>query len=123
MTRVDAREIDGNGAGLGLFPLVTVFEQVKTVRHRQRWFGQLNGPWAGLFGIAVQGYEIHHGLTFLRADMVAEGDRTSMVMPDAMAWENAAGNVLGIYLHGMFEDARAFASAVWHHCAHAWQRV
>jgi adenosylcobyric acid synthase len=27
-------------------------------------------------------------------------------MPDGLAWQNAAGNVLGLYLHGMFEDPR-----------------
>ena len=26
------------------------------------------------------------------------------VLPDALGWQNAAGNVLGVYLHGMFED-------------------
>ena len=24
-----------------------------------------------------------------------------------LAWQNPAGNVLGLYLHGLFEDARA----------------
>ena len=27
-------------------------------------------------------------------------------MPEGLAWQNAAGNVLGLYLHGMFEDPR-----------------
>jgi adenosylcobyric acid synthase len=27
-------------------------------------------------------------------------------MPDGLAWQNAPGNVLGLYLHGMFEDPR-----------------
>lgn len=28
-------------------------------------------------------------------------------MPDELAWQNAAGNVLGLYLHGLFEDPAA----------------
>ncbi len=101
---IDTHGIDGNGAGLGLLPVVTVFEQAKTVQHRQTAFVEIVGPWASLSGVSVQGYEIHHGHTSLRTDMVAEGSRAGMVMPDGMGWQNAAGNVLGIYLHGMFED-------------------
>jgi adenosylcobyric acid synthase len=37
--------------------------------------------------------------------MAAAGDIARPVMVDDLAWQNAAGNVLGLYLHGMFEDA------------------
>ena len=36
--------------------------------------------------------------------MAAAGDRAAAVMPDELAWQNNAGNVLGLYLHGLFED-------------------
>jgi len=26
------------------------------------------------------------------------------VLPDALGWQNRSGNVLGLYLHGIFED-------------------
>ena len=35
--------------------------------------------------------------------MAAKGDIAREAMP-GLAWQNAAGNVLGCYLHGLFED-------------------
>ncbi len=105
---IDLHGIDGNGPGLGLLAVTTVFEEAKTVQHRQTRFGRLNGAWSALSGVAVQGYEIHHGQTSIRADMVAAGDGVHAVLPDALGWQSealrGAGNVLGVYLHGLFED-------------------
>ena len=98
---IDPHGIDGNAAGLGLLGVVTVFEEAKTVQHRHTRFGTPHGAWARLADIPVAGYEIHHGQTALRADLA---DGTHPVMPCDMAWQNAQGNVLGIYLHGLFED-------------------
>ncbi|MBH2018029.1 MAG: cobyric acid synthase [Burkholderiales bacterium] len=103
---IDPHGIDGNGPGLGLLPVVTVFDEAKTVRHRQAAFASVGGPWAGLSGVEVQGYEIHHGQTEPHSAMAAAGDIACPVMPEGLAWQNAAGNVLGLYLHGMFEDPR-----------------
>jgi adenosylcobyric acid synthase len=101
---IDPYGIDGNGPGLGLLPLVTVFDEAKTVQHKHAVFSSVRGPWASLSGVAVQGYEIHHGQTSPHSAMAAAGDIAYPVMPEALAWQNAAGNVLGLYLHGMFED-------------------
>jgi adenosylcobyric acid synthase len=101
---IDPHGIDGNAAGLGLLPVVTTFDLDKTVRHRQATFTELNGLWSALSNVAIQGYEIHHGQTAPHAAMAAAGDVAKPVMPDALAWQNPGGNVLGLYLHGMFED-------------------
>ena len=101
---IDMYGIDGNGPGLGLLPLVTVFEEAKTVQHRQTQFGALAGAWEALSGVAVQGYEIHHGQTAQHPAMAAGGDVATQAMQGGLAWQNARGNVLGLYLHGMFED-------------------
>ena len=101
---VDPHGIDGNGPGLGLLPLVTTFAPDKTVRPRQATFAALHGAWAPLSGIRVSGYEIHHGQTAEHTAMAAAGDRAQVAMSDGLAWQNGAGNVLGLYLHGLFED-------------------
>ncbi|WP_371134168.1 cobyric acid synthase [Polaromonas sp.] len=101
---IDPHGIDGNGPGLGLLPVVTLFETDKTVRHRQASFSSVGGAWAALSGVAVQGYEIHHGQTAPHSAMAAAGDVAHAVMPEGLAWQNGSGNVLGVYLHGLFED-------------------
>ncbi len=101
---IDMNQIDGNGPGLGLLPLVTNFEIAKTVQHRQIQFGKLTGLWSKLSDVTVAGYEIHHGQTAQHPAMAKAGDVAVTVLPDALGWQNPAGNVLGLYLHGMFEN-------------------
>jgi adenosylcobyric acid synthase len=103
---IDPHGIDGNGPGLGLLPLVTLFDKAKTVQHRQAVFAPMRGLWSSLSGVEVRGYEIHHGQTAPHSAMAAAGDIACAVMPEGLAWQNAAGNVLGLYLHGLFEDPR-----------------
>ena len=98
---VDPHGIDGNAPGLGLLPLVTQFEPDKTVRRTQATFGALRGTWSALSGVPVSGYEIRHGQTAQHPAM----DTGVPVLPAGLGWQNAAGNVLGVYLHGLFEDA------------------
>ena len=103
---IDPHGVDGNGPGLGLLPLVTAFELAKTVRHTTARFAELTGAWAGLSGVEVRGYEIHHGQTAQHPAMAAKGDVAREVLA-GLAWQNAAGNVLGLYLHGLLEDPAA----------------
>ncbi len=100
---IDTHGIDGNAPGLGLLPLVTTFDADKTVCRTTATFGELCGPWQALSGVTASGYEIHHGQTAPHPAMAAQGDVAREVMP-RLAWQNAAGNVLGCYLHGLFED-------------------
>jgi adenosylcobyric acid synthase len=105
---IDTHGIDGNAPGLGLLPLVTVFAQDKTVRHTTAAFAPFNatadGAWATLGGVCVSGYEIHHGQTAQHPAMAAAGDVAHPVLPDGLGWSNGVGNVMGLYLHGLFED-------------------
>lgn len=107
---IDPHGIDGNAPGLGLLAVVTVFDAAKTVRHREASFGMVSGCWAALSGVTAHGYEIHHGQTAPHTAMAAAGDVARAVMPEDLAWQNPAGNVLGLYLHGLFEDPRVLAA-------------
>ncbi len=102
---IDTVGVDGNGPGLGLLPLVTSFEAKKTVGStRARFAGDAQGAWQALADVEVLGYEIHHGQTAQHPAMAAKGDVARELIP-GLAWQNAAGNVLGVYLHGLFENA------------------
>ncbi len=100
---IDTHGIDGNAAGLGLLPVVTQFAAEKTVQRTQAQFGALRGAWSALSGVQVSGYEIHHGQTQAHSALMAAGQVAHEVMP-TLAWQNDAGNVLGTYLHGLFEE-------------------
>jgi adenosylcobyric acid synthase len=97
---IDTHGIEDNGPGLGLLPLVTVFEPAKIVHRTQARFGPVGGAWAALSNVKMQGYEIHHGRTFQHPGMEA----AHAVIAGGLGWQNEQGNVLGVYLHGMFED-------------------
>ena len=101
---IDPHGIDGNAPGLGLLPLVTVFAPDKTVQLTATSFAALTGAWSKLSKLSVQGYEIHHGQTQQHVAMAAAGDVALPVMPNGLAWQNPAGNVLAVYLHGLFEQ-------------------
>ncbi|WP_332815258.1 cobyric acid synthase [Ramlibacter sp.] len=97
---IDVHGIDGNAPGLGLLPLVTQFEPAKTVSRTEARFGAVTGPWSALAGARVAGYEIHHGQTAQHPAMAPARE----VLAGGLGWQNAQGNVLGLYLHGLFEE-------------------
>ena len=116
---------DGNAPGLGLLPLVTSFGPEKTLAHTTAHFADLAGPWAALSGVAVSGYEIHQGQTAQHPAMAVAGDVAQPALHNShggvTGWcsggaavrggqtgeSGRSGHVLGIYLHGLFENAHA----------------
>jgi adenosylcobyric acid synthase len=97
----DPARVDGDGHGLGLLPLTTVFAREKRTRHTSSRFAELDSPWSELSGRDVAGYEIRHGATHATGP-VAEA------LPDGLGF--AAGPVLGVYLHGLFEQPELVAA-------------
>lgn len=94
--------------GLGLLDLDTTFDHRKLLSETPAHFvadTAKSGPWSALQGLTVHGYEIHHGRTRLTQ---ASGTTTAVLHDprgQALGWQQ--GPVLGLYLHGLFEDATA----------------
>jgi adenosylcobyric acid synthase len=91
----DRAGVDGTADGLGLLPLQTVFTASKQTKQTSTRFHPLPEPWAALSGKKFNGYEIRHGQTETTG-AVAEA------LPAGRGF--VAGPVLGIYLHGLFEQ-------------------
>jgi adenosylcobyric acid synthase len=102
----DPDGLEGGGAerpGLGLLPVVTTFAAPKTtVRVRARVTAHA-GLLGGARGVAVEGYEIHHGRTvnagaLAPLEVQARGGLACAGPEGALA---AGGTVVGTYLHGL----------------------
>src|SRR4029450_10255534 len=91
----DPAGIDGSAVGLGLLALRTTFTAEKGTRPTTARFGALAGAGAALRGLEVSGYEIRHGTT-----VSLDGPA---VLDDDLGF--AAGPVLVVSLHGLFEHA------------------
>ena len=78
---IDPHGIDGNGPGLGLLPLVTVFEPDKTVKRTQAALRRRERRLGRAVGREHAGYEIHHGRTFQHPGMAGRARRHA-----AAAW-------------------------------------
>ncbi|MBP6901142.1 MAG: cobyric acid synthase [Burkholderiaceae bacterium] len=89
----------GQDAGLGLLPLATRFAAHKTLRHGRHRLGPLQGCWAPLSGLEVEGYEIHLGHSHWQDD--AEALPAVPAQP-GLGWQQ--GPVLALYLHGLLEN-------------------
>jgi adenosylcobyric acid synthase len=89
--------------GLDLLPLATHYDEAKRVIPSLATFGQSDGPWAPLAGIATRGYEIRHGVTRLLGDAAACQAVLHDAQGEPLGWQS--GSVLGVCTHGLFESA------------------
>ena len=97
----DPAGVDGSAEGLGFLSLVTTFEAEKlTSRAKARFSPSLDRPWAALAGLPFDGYEVRHGRT--------SGQGGSEALEPGLGW--AAGPVLGIAPHGIFEQPELVAA-------------
>ena len=79
-------EEKGRHRGLGLLPFTTRLLPEKVQRSARVRLPALEGPWRGLSGLEVEGYEIHHGQT------------------EGMGLFHQEGGLLATYLHGLLEN-------------------
>jgi adenosylcobyric acid synthase len=92
----DPAGVDGSGDGLGLLHVETMFQRDKLARRTAAKFARgLQGPWSPVSGLGYDGYEIRHGRT--------EPDGPVQVAIPDVGWIDGA--VLGVTVHGMFENA------------------
>ncbi len=97
-------------AGLDLLDMEVTFEKEKYTAQASGTVSCASGWLAEANGITVDGYEIHAGQNKLGAQAVPWlqiGDRTDGIM-------NQNGNVMGSYLHGLFDDGQLFAAIASH---------
>jgi adenosylcobyric acid synthase len=99
----DPAGVDGDADGLGLLPLDTRFAAAKLTAPATTRFRALGEPWSALGELPVRGYEIRHGRTSAASPVRA-------ALPDGRGW--VAGPVLGVTLHGLFEEPAAVAALV-----------
>jgi len=92
-------------AGLGLLPVQTIFAGDKRTVQVQAVLHADAGPFAAVAGTPIQGYEIHMGRSYFNNEparplcqIFREGDNH---VDGAV---NAAGNIWGSYLHGLFDN-------------------
>ena len=105
-------EAGGEIKGMGLIPMDTVFEDAKTRTRVTGTFRKITGPLASLTGVALEGYEIHMGVTTLK-----EGAAPMTIIKNFVEQSNPitdgayANNIYGTYVHGVF-DKEEVAKAV-----------
>ena len=99
----DPAGVDGAAAGLGLLPVRTTFERTKRTESVDVVFAPLPEPWRELSGKNVRGYEIRHGET-------ASTGRVAEALPGGRGF--VQGAVLGISVHGVFEQPEAVAAVL-----------
>lgn len=92
---------EGNGSirGMGLLPMITYFEPEKTRTRVEGQIRNLRGNFASLSGKKVSGYEIHMGKS------VFQGKECEHLIDLGEKCDGCyAGNVVGSYLHGIFDE-------------------
>jgi len=108
-------EVKGEFKGLELLDVVTYFEKYKKVTERVLAESFAWTPIFGSFRSKITGYEIHMGRTIVNHDTrpafkkLRIGENT-VQMNDGAVSDN--GLIIGTYLHGLFENAKARDSFV-----------
>lgn len=105
----EGMEHKGQVRGMGLLPINTIFQKQKTRTRVVGNFGKVDGILKSLTGVAVEGYEIHMGIT----EIMGNGVHLSRIENTTGTIENNTqkrkldgaqkGNVYGSYIHGIFD--------------------
>lgn len=98
-------ESGGSIKGMGLLPMDTVFAGNKTRTRVEGSFGLIGGILEKLSGTALEGYEIHMGVSTAAegAEPLTKIQETNQDSAAAKLDGNQKGNVYGSYVHSIFD--------------------
>ncbi len=106
-------EEGGRARGIGILPVETVFDNMKTRTRVHGTFAKLHGPLGAWSGMPLEGYEIHTGqttpvpgLSWIRQDLSADNRFAELKMEHTFCqkkdgWQQ--DQVYGTYIHGIFD--------------------
>jgi adenosylcobyric acid synthase len=100
---IDPAAIAGNAPGLGLLPIVSLIEPAAPRTPVALSFAPVAGHWLPLSGMVVPAIEVRQGRSVQHQGMGAG----RVVVAGGLGWQNAEGNVLGLFARGLFEHAPA----------------
>lgn len=94
---VDSHNTEGGGEirGMGLLPVITEFDTVKTTVSVTDKTSELKGIFSPLSSKKIKGYEIHMGKSFFTEDYAQSFTQNGGCCSD---------NVIGTYIHGVFDE-------------------
>lgn len=96
----------GSLEGLGLLPVKTTFEAVKSTHQVEGKIMAQEGFWSALNGQRVSGYEIHMGQSLVKqnSSLLEIQSRSGQPASFADGATIEGGRVFGTYLHGIFDN-------------------
>lgn len=106
---LDPKNVDGGAAmkGMGLLPVITVFDEDKHRTQVSGTFQEIKGPLKKLTGMSFFGYEIHHGST-----TCIDGSEATEELSNGTLDGAQSKNVYGSYIHGIFDEGGIAAAIV-----------
>lgn len=105
----DPKHVEGGGSmrGMGLLPVITVFDEDKHRTQVSGTFKEIKGALKKLTGMSFLGYEIHHGNT-----TSIDGSEATEELSNGTLDGAQSENVYGSYIHGIFDEGGIAAAIV-----------
>ncbi len=105
-------EAGGVMRGMNLLPMDTVFQGSKIRTRVVGRFKQVEGILADLSGEAVEGYEIHMGISNVREEVHPMASVSNIVDGEEKLDGAYYGNIYGSYIHGIFDKEQIAAKVI-----------
>ena len=96
-------EEGGSIKGMGLLPMDTVFQEEKIRTRVTGSFGHIRGTLKELSGEAIEGYEIHMGISSYHKELASMAFLTNQIDGEAKSDGAYHNNIYGTYIHGIFD--------------------